>query len=89
MLTAESCQLSYWIAIGQRRKGYATAVARLAVALAFDRHGRERVCSFVREGNTASARVLERAGLRPAGRARGGLTTWSCIRAEQREGQLK
>jgi len=89
MLTAESCQLSYWTAIEQRCKGYATAAARQAVALAFDQHGRERVCSFVREENTASARVLERAGLRPTGRARDGMTTWICIRAERQEDQWK
>lgn len=51
--------------------GYATEVAGLLLRLGFDRLGFERVAATCDPENVASARVLEKAGLRFEGRLRG------------------
>ena len=45
-------------------KGYATEVARSAVAYGFDTLGLERIVAVTHPENVASQRVLEKAGLR-------------------------
>lgn len=51
-------------------RGYATEVAQACLDYGFDVAGLDRIVGLVAPGNTASARVLEKCGLRPAGRAR-------------------
>lgn len=50
-------------------KGYATEVAQACLEYGFEVAGLDRIVGLVAPGNTASARVLEKCGLRPAGRA--------------------
>jgi RimJ/RimL family protein N-acetyltransferase len=54
-------EIGYWVLPHARRRGIATQVARLLAEHAFAL-GVERVAGYVNVGNSASERVLERAG---------------------------
>jgi RimJ/RimL family protein N-acetyltransferase len=64
-------ELGYTIRRDCWGEGYATEVARLLVALGFERLGLERLGATCDPANAASARVLEKAGLRREGLMRG------------------
>ena len=53
-------EIGYFVLPGARRRGFATAIARLLAEHAFAL-GVERVAAYVNVGNVASERVLERA----------------------------
>jgi len=54
-------EIGYFVLPGARRRGFATTIARTLAEHAFT-IGIERVAAYVNVGNTASERVLERAG---------------------------
>ena len=54
-------EIGYWVLPDARGRGLATTIARLLAEHAFAL-GIERVAAYVNVGNTASERVLERAG---------------------------
>ncbi len=62
--------IGYELAPEHWGKGYATEAARAMVQFAFDDLGVHRVSSWCIADNTASARVLEKAGLQLEGRLR-------------------
>ena len=64
-----SATLGYWIAEADCGRGHATTATRLAVAFAFTHAGLHRVQAAVLPRNTASARVLTKAGFRREGHA--------------------
>jgi ribosomal-protein-alanine N-acetyltransferase len=64
-------ELGYWIGTPYWRRGYATEAARRVVAFAFQTLGLNRVHSSCFTRNSASARVLEKAGLVREGVLRG------------------
>ena len=57
-------ELGYAMAADVGGRGYATEAARAVLALAFDRFGLHRVVAELDGRNTASARLLERLGMR-------------------------
>jgi RimJ/RimL family protein N-acetyltransferase len=63
-LAPHGLELGYRIVAAQWGRGYATEVARSLVRRAFDELGTTRVVATTMAVNTASRRVLERAGLR-------------------------
>jgi RimJ/RimL family protein N-acetyltransferase len=54
-------EIGYWVLPSARGRGVATTIARMLAEHAFSL-GVERVAAYVNIGNTASERVLERAG---------------------------
>lgn len=56
-------ELGYWISIPYRNKGYATEAARAVIDYGFDELGLRRIQATHSDGNPASGRVLERAGM--------------------------
>ena len=64
-----SATLGYWVAAADCGRGHATEATRLAVAFAFAHAGLHRVQAAVLPRNTASARVLQKAGFRREGHA--------------------
>ena len=54
-------EIGYFVLPGSRGRGFATTIARMLAQHAFSL-GIERVAAYVNVGNTASERVLERAG---------------------------
>jgi RimJ/RimL family protein N-acetyltransferase len=54
-------EIGYFVLPAARRRGYATTIARMLAEHAFSL-GIERVAAYVNVGNTASERVLEKAG---------------------------
>ncbi|MDD4255965.1 MAG: GNAT family protein [Methanofollis sp.] len=68
-----NAELGYWIRTDAWGRGYATEVAVAAVAFAFGPLGLHRVHASCLRRNPASARVLEKAGLRLEGCRRGHL----------------
>jgi len=54
-------EIGYWVFPDARRRGFGTRIARTLAEHAFSL-GVERVAAYVNVGNTASERVLERAG---------------------------
>jgi RimJ/RimL family protein N-acetyltransferase len=54
-------EIGYFVLPAARRRGFATTIARALAEHAFSL-GVERVAAYVNVGNTASGRVLERAG---------------------------
>lgn len=65
-----------------RGRGYATRAVRLVVRWAFDHTGISRITAGAHPGNLGSHRVLERAGFRREGVARGRLPTADGGRAD-------
>lgn len=70
-----SAELSYWLGQQHWGRGHGSAMVQLYVARAFiDHPGLSRLTARVRPGNTASLRVLEKAGFTEV--ARGEDWTW-------------
>jgi len=70
--THQRAEIGYWIGRDFWNQGYATEAARRLIAFAFDL-GLRRVCGRCLKRNPASARVMEKAGMRPEG----------CLRAHE------
>jgi ribosomal-protein-alanine N-acetyltransferase len=60
-------QLGYWIAVHHWGKGYCTEAVNHLIAYARDQFGITRIAAQCLARNPASARVMEKAGLRPEG----------------------
>ena len=69
-------ELGYGVHHEHRNRGYATEAARALVVWALEQDGIDRVTARCRPENTASARVLTKAGLAQTGEA-DGLTRWA------------
>ena len=63
-------EIGYWVGVEHWGRGYASEAARRLVAHAHEDLGLTRIVGRCRAGNPASARVLEKAGLRLEGRLR-------------------
>lgn len=63
--------IGYWLGIPYWNRGYTTEAARAVVAFGFDDLGLQRIEASCLFANTASARVLEKAGLVYEGTLRG------------------
>uniref|UniRef100_A0A6B2LL66 N-acetyltransferase domain-containing protein n=1 Tax=Arcella intermedia TaxID=1963864 RepID=A0A6B2LL66_9EUKA len=61
---ASFVDLGYRILPAYWNKGYMTEAARALVQYGFERVGCERICGYVVKGHEASAKVLQKAGLR-------------------------
>lgn len=76
-------EIGYWIGREFWGRGFASEAGRAVVRWAFEERGVERVESFCFTSNAASARVLEKIGLRREGLARGyvkkGTTRMDCL----------
>ena len=68
---ARSAQIGYWIGTAHTRRGYGLEAVELATEFAFRHLGLHRVEAAVQDANTASVRLLEKAGYRAEGVARG------------------
>jgi ribosomal-protein-alanine N-acetyltransferase len=66
----QNAYLGYGVDINHSGRGIATQAVKLAVKVAFEELGLHRVQAAVVPENTASARVLEKAGFREEGLAR-------------------
>lgn len=64
-----NANLGYWVDEAVRGRGHATTAARLIVRFAFEHAGLHRVQPAVMPRNTASRRVVEKAGFRLEGHA--------------------
>ncbi len=69
-------EIGYWIAVPYWGRGYATEAARAVVRFAFDGLGLERVFAEVFSRNPASARVLQKVGMRHEGTHRRHIVKW-------------
>lgn len=76
-------EIGYWVGREFWGRGFASEAGRAVVRWAFEERGVERVESFCFTNNAASARVLEKIGLRREGLARGyvkkGTTRMDCL----------
>ncbi len=77
-------ELGYVIAKNSWGLGYATEVARCLIAFGFDELDLDRITATCHPDNLASARVLEKAGMRLEGTLRGNLQ----FRGASRDSQL-
>ena len=68
---AQSAKLGYWVARSQMNKGHARAAVKALSTFAFDTLALHRVEAAVQPDNAPSIRVLENAGFKPEGTARG------------------
>jgi ribosomal-protein-alanine N-acetyltransferase len=67
---AQMCSLGYWVGEPYQGRGYTTDGVRAAVTFAFEELGLHRVEAAVQPANTASRRVLSKAGFQEEGFAR-------------------
>lgn len=63
-------ELSYWIALPHRNKGYMTEAAAAMIDYGFSELGLKRIQAYHAVENPASGRVLEKAGMRYEGTMR-------------------
>ena len=63
-------ELSYWVSIPYRNKGYATEAVSAIIRYGFTDLGLVRIQAFHSVGNPASGRVLEKAGMKYEGTLR-------------------
>lgn len=85
-----SADIGYWVAVGQRNRGYATEAVRALTDWAFAELGLHRMRLLTGAGNRASERVAESAGFGPEGvhrdvqplpdGSRRDLTSWARLR---------
>ena len=62
-----SAELGYWFGREAWGRGYATEASRAILGLGFGRLGLHRIWGKCHERNVASARVMEKLGMRPEG----------------------
>lgn len=68
---AQSAKLGYWIGKPHINRGYALGAVKALSRLGFEDLGLHRIEAAVQADNAPSIRVLEKAGYRPEGQARG------------------
>jgi ribosomal-protein-alanine N-acetyltransferase len=66
----QNATIGYYVDRGCNGRGYATQAVKLALRFAFEEAGLHRVQGAVVPENVASARVLQKTGFSPEGRAR-------------------
>jgi RimJ/RimL family protein N-acetyltransferase len=69
-------ELGYWLGVPFWGSGFATEAAQAVVRYGFDRIGLHRIFASHFEGNTASARVLQKVGMRHEGCMRQHIQKW-------------
>lgn len=69
-------EIGYWIGVPFWGRGYATEAAAAVVRFGFEEHPLNRIFAQVFRRNPASARVLEKIGLRHEGTLRQHLKKW-------------
>jgi RimJ/RimL family protein N-acetyltransferase len=69
-------EIGYWIGVPYWNRGYATEAARAVVRFAFEELGLNRVFAEVFARNPASARVLQKVGMRHEGTPRRHVVKW-------------
>jgi RimJ/RimL family protein N-acetyltransferase len=69
-------ELGYWIGVPYWGHGYATEAAAAVVQYGFDTLGLQRIYASHFSGNVASARVLQKIGMRHEGRLRSHIFKW-------------
>lgn len=69
-------ELGYWIGVPYWGKGYATEAARALVEYGFGTLGLHRIFAGHVAGNSASAGVLRKIGMRHEGKQRGHILKW-------------
>jgi RimJ/RimL family protein N-acetyltransferase len=72
----QRAELGYWIGVPYWGNGYATEAARAVVAYGFDTLNLHRIFASHFEGNTASAGVLKKIGMRHEGCQRDHILKW-------------
>ena len=78
--TGPEVELAYGLAPSVWGRGYATEAAVACLRVGFEDLGLERIVADVDPGNAASVRVLEKIGMRPAGR-KGDKVLYAAVRA--------
>jgi ribosomal-protein-alanine N-acetyltransferase len=84
----ERAEMGYWIGVPYWGRGYASEAARAVVDYGFRELGLNRIYATVFEGNTASRRVAEKAGMRYEGRMRQHVNKWGSFRDVEVYGAL-
>jgi [ribosomal protein S5]-alanine N-acetyltransferase len=74
--THNHAELGYWIGVPYWGRGYATEAAAAVIRYGFDTLDLHRIHASVFAGNSASARVLLKVGMRLEGRLRGHVCKW-------------
>jgi [ribosomal protein S5]-alanine N-acetyltransferase len=69
-------ELGYWIGVPYWGNGYATEAARVVVKYGFETLGLHRIFASHFAGNSASARVLHKIGMRHEGSQRAHILKW-------------
>jgi ribosomal-protein-alanine N-acetyltransferase len=82
-------ELGYWIGVPYWGNGYATEAARAVVAYGFGELDLNRIYASHFEGNNASARVLQKIGMRHEGCQRGHILKWGRFLDSQLYGMLR
>lgn len=72
----DRAELGYWIGVPFWGRGYATESARAMVRFGFEQHSLNRIFAQVFKRNPASARVLQKIGMRYEGTLRQHLKKW-------------
>ena len=72
----DRAELGYWIGVPFWGKGFATEAGKAMLRFAFDEHGLHRVTAQVFSRNAASARVLQKIGMRCEGTLRHHFKKW-------------
>jgi RimJ/RimL family protein N-acetyltransferase len=82
---AREADIGFELAPAHWGRGYATELAAALLRYGFEELGLERIMAHVEVGNLASARVLEKVGMRPAGGLRYGIlpAEWRAARARE------
>jgi len=74
--THERAELGYWIGVPYWNRGYATEAARRIIAYGFSDLGLNRIFATHLPRNTASGRVMQKAGMRFEGVLRQHIRKW-------------
>jgi len=74
--THDRAELGYWIGMPFWGRGYATEAGRAIVRVGFEEHGLNKIFAHVFKRNPASARVLQKIGMRSEGMLRQHLKKW-------------
>jgi len=72
----ERAEIGYWIGKPHWGKGYCTEAATAVLQYGFDSHGLERIFATHFRKNSASGRVMQKAGMKHEGRLRHHVKKW-------------
>lgn len=75
-LAHRRAKMGYWVGVPFWNRGYATESARAMIGYAFDELGLNRIEAQYLTRNPASAKVMEKLGMRPEGIRRQHLVKW-------------